>query len=312
MALQIRRRIGGTAAAPAELEEGQLAYNLPDSEVDALYIGDDENGVRTLVSAQRQVELAGTQTITGSKTISISNLHITGGSNGYSIATDGSGGLTWVAAPPASVITATPITGNGLTATPIGLALASAGDVTTGTDNILPITSLRLREQLGLDRADLDRSDLNGWQHWRLSGLPPEIRALVQDVDLSCAPSGFICRLDNLCRLNDVETVADLRELVLAHGDRLPNVGERMLRTLCGLLKIDRRFRSDMEFLARDLASLVRAVGRVRARAHEEGSVRDVGHLDVARLRLEVALQALEGAGASLAEVVKAGEERHV
>jgi hypothetical protein len=126
---------------------------------DSLYVGDGgagSAGVHLLVGATRQVELAGTQTISGDKTIAIANLHVTGGVNGDVISTNGSGTLSFVAQPPASVVANAPLSGNGLTATPLGVTLATAIQVTTGTDHVNPITSLRLREQMGEDRLELD------------------------------------------------------------------------------------------------------------------------------------------------------------
>ena len=149
MALQIRRRVGGAAAPPATLLAGQLAYNKPGTGSSSLFCGDGTS-VDLLVSDARQVELAGAQTITGAKTIAVGNLHITGGSNGQTISTDGSGNLDWVSAPPAEVITdGEAIDGNGLLATPITLVVATTGQVTAGTDDVFPITSLKLREQMG-------------------------------------------------------------------------------------------------------------------------------------------------------------------
>src|SRR5262245_55356413 len=154
MALQIRRRIGGAAAAPATLEEGQLAYNQPATGSDALYIGDG-SAVQLLIGSDRQVELDGAQTITGQKTIDIANLLIEGGNDGDVLSTDGSGVLEWVEQPPASVEVDDPISGDGLTATPVTITPATTAQVTAGTDNVFPITSLRLRDKLGADVATL-------------------------------------------------------------------------------------------------------------------------------------------------------------
>ena len=102
MAIQILRRIGGAAAAPASLVVGQMALDFPASGLDAdegaLYAGDGTD-VFTMVSAARQVELAGDQTISGNKSISIANLKITGGANNDIISTDGAGNLTFTTAP---------------------------------------------------------------------------------------------------------------------------------------------------------------------------------------------------------------------
>jgi len=151
MALQIRRRIGGAAGAPSTLEAGQLAYN---DDGDELWIGDGTN-VNTLISADRQGEIEGAQTINGAKTIDIANLHIEGGADGDVLSTDGTGVLDWVAQPPASVEVDDPIDGNGLTATPLSVTPATTAQVTAGTDNVFPITSLRLREKLGAEVSTL-------------------------------------------------------------------------------------------------------------------------------------------------------------
>lgn len=162
MAMQQRRRIGGAAAAPASLLAGQLAINVPAAPaLSALFVGDG-SGVLPLVSSARQLELTGAQLITtgagNAKTFDLSNLKISGGADGDVLATDGDGNLEWFTAPPAQVVVdaASALTGNGLTATPIGLTVASTAQVTAGIDNVNPLTSLRLREQLGADRLTLE------------------------------------------------------------------------------------------------------------------------------------------------------------
>src|SRR5262245_47820165 len=134
MALQIHRRIGGAAGAPSTLEAGQLAYN---DEGDELFIGDGTN-INTLVSADRQVEIDGAQTINGAKTIDIANLHIEGGADGDVLSTDGAGGLDWVEQPPAEVEVASPsaLTGNGLSATPLDIVVATTAQIDAGTDDV--------------------------------------------------------------------------------------------------------------------------------------------------------------------------------
>lgn len=118
MPMQIKGRLHGAQAAPVTLAERQLAYNDPgtvDTPIandDALYIGSEDSSnapiVRTLVSNTRQVELAGTQTITGTKTIAVSNLHITGGSANNQIlalTNFGTGALSWISAPAGGLLT---------------------------------------------------------------------------------------------------------------------------------------------------------------------------------------------------------------
>lgn len=138
MTIQIRRRIGA-AGAPTTLAEGQLAYGDPAAAAndDALYIGSDQAGspvVRTLVSSQRQVEIAATQTITGPKTISTANLHITGGSANDILTTDGSGNISWTAAPSGGLLTVatdSTLSGNGQSGTPLSVQhLATARTIT--------------------------------------------------------------------------------------------------------------------------------------------------------------------------------------
>src|SRR5215475_7733906 len=98
--LQHRRRLGAPGAPPTLLQ-GQFAINDPGGTpppfLPRLY-GGGLNGVVTLVSNQRQVELTGTQTITGDKTIDINQLHVLGGQGGDTFTTDGMGNLQWVTA----------------------------------------------------------------------------------------------------------------------------------------------------------------------------------------------------------------------
>lgn len=94
--VQHRRRLGSVGAPPSLLQ-GQFALNDPGgTTLPRLYAGGNA-GVVTLVSSARQVELVGDQTITGNKTIGVGALHLTGGSAGDTLRTDGLGNLTWVA-----------------------------------------------------------------------------------------------------------------------------------------------------------------------------------------------------------------------
>jgi hypothetical protein len=94
--VQHRRRLGSVGAPPSLLQ-GQFALNDPGgTTLPRLYAGGNA-GVVTLVSSTRQVELVGDQTITGNKTIGVGALHLTGGSAGDTLRTDGLGNLTWVA-----------------------------------------------------------------------------------------------------------------------------------------------------------------------------------------------------------------------
>lgn len=117
--IQIKRNLGGAAVAVPTLLDGELAYAasgfLPNGGKDELVIGNTGSG-KVLVSSQRQVELAGNQTITGSKTfgsgaklaIAIADLLVSGGAAGDTIVTDGAGNLTWGAS-------AAGVTGDGTT-----------------------------------------------------------------------------------------------------------------------------------------------------------------------------------------------------
>src|SRR5215471_15987930 len=182
------RRIG-TAGLPTNALAGQLIYQrtaaaavggaagVTNPGPDNLYVGDG-TGIHALVSNARQVELWGDQTINGEKTfndvvindltIDVSDFNLGGGTNGAVLTTDGAGGLSWVTAPPATVVTALPITGTGAAATPIGLSLvlnasltgtgitatplavvpATGAEITAGTNNTQAITPLGLATHL--------------------------------------------------------------------------------------------------------------------------------------------------------------------
>ena len=121
MPMQIKRRLGGAQAPPTTIVEGQLTYNDPGtatydaqliSHEDALYIGSADSTStpieRLLVGATRQVELAGAQTISGAKTINVSNLHILGGTANNQILTVSNfttGALTFTSAPAGGLTT---------------------------------------------------------------------------------------------------------------------------------------------------------------------------------------------------------------
>ena len=107
------------------------------------------------MGATRQVEIAGAQTITGDKTIDIANIKITGGADGDMLTTDGTGDLAWTAAPPATVTVNAPLSGTGTSGSPITLTVATGAQVSTGTNDVNPITSLTLRSVTG-DLDDLD------------------------------------------------------------------------------------------------------------------------------------------------------------
>lgn len=143
MPMQIKRRLGA-AGAPivTSLVEGQLAYNdpgtttydgLPIAHDDALYIRSEDSVpdpiVRTLVSATRQVELAGSQTITGTKTIATSALKLTGATATNQILTVSNitnGDLAWTTAPSG------------------GLMSVATDGVTIGGDGVAAATQLEV------------------------------------------------------------------------------------------------------------------------------------------------------------------------
>lgn len=167
--IRIKRRIGvtGTPApgAPAALSAGELAYNRADlaNGPDDLYVGDGQAGtagVHLLVGPERQLEITGgAQTVQGLKTFSIGgatpSLSITGGGSGNMLTTNGTGTLSWAAAPPATVLVDPPITGDGTTGNELSVTPATftpiTGQIPVGTDNVFPVTSAGLRSQLGAE-----------------------------------------------------------------------------------------------------------------------------------------------------------------
>lgn len=158
--IRIKRRIG-TAGAPPSLTAGEIAYNrtaaahATNPGPDDLYVGDGV-GVHPLVSSSRQVELTGNQTITGEKTFSVGaagSLHVTGGTNGQMITTNGAGVLAFTTVPGGAGTVAVeandPITGDGTTGDPLEVTMATNAQIITGTDTTFPIDSAGLRSQLG-------------------------------------------------------------------------------------------------------------------------------------------------------------------
>jgi hypothetical protein len=107
--IQILRNVGATAVAVPTLLEGELAYAkggfTGGAAANGLVIGDG-TAHQVLIGSNRQVELAGAQTITGNKTfgagaklaIAIADLLVSGGAAGQTIVTDGAGNLTFGAA----------------------------------------------------------------------------------------------------------------------------------------------------------------------------------------------------------------------
>ena len=123
--IKIKRRVG-SAGVPSSLAEGELAFHDAGGGPAELYIGTTPAAVLTLVAAARQVEIAGSQTITGTKTIAIGALKITGGANTNIMTTDGAGNLSWTAAP-----------GGGITA-------VSHDTTMTGDGNTTPLSVVKL------------------------------------------------------------------------------------------------------------------------------------------------------------------------
>jgi hypothetical protein len=126
--IQVMTRIGAPGAPPTLLP-GQLAYNQPDIQTpqtpgDILYVGDGLN-VNELVGAGRQVELWGDQTITGTKTIDVTNLKLTGGQAQWLLTTDGDGNISWTNAPGGGLTQVATdgvtLSGTGTTADPLAV-----------------------------------------------------------------------------------------------------------------------------------------------------------------------------------------------
>jgi hypothetical protein len=188
--IQIKRRIGGVAVAPpASLNPGEMLFNtvgFTGAGPNSLWI-DNGTAFVPLVDSTRQVEIAGAQTINGIKTFAaVTNLRVLGGAPDDVLITDGagnlrfgvgggSGGISAVltdatltgdgATTPLSVIVATAVlrgainvpAGSALTlaGSALGMTVAAAVDITAGTNNIFPATSLGLRGLMGADVAAL-------------------------------------------------------------------------------------------------------------------------------------------------------------
>jgi hypothetical protein len=197
--IQLKRSATTTPVAlPAAGANGELYFarggftDLPPHVVATsdLVISDGA-AFRTLVGATRQVELAGTQTITGTKTIALTALSIPGGAAGNTIVTDGAGVLTW--GTPAAGMTAVvtddvTISGDGIVGDPVSLItgiftstangglsyapgavtvniatqtvfggsfIATPAQITAGTVDTSIITPLGLRSVVGDDVANL-------------------------------------------------------------------------------------------------------------------------------------------------------------
>jgi len=158
--IQLRRRIPGSGAPPS-LVIGEPAVAVSGAGVAELFVGDGMT-VRTLVSSTRQVEIAGSQTITGAKTFTTASFRLMGGSVGYVLQTDGAGNMSWAPQSPgglASVNVSAPLSGNGTSGSPLAVTRASEAQIATGTNNVNPIDPLGLRSQMGDDAADLTTTE---------------------------------------------------------------------------------------------------------------------------------------------------------
>jgi hypothetical protein len=126
--IKIKRRVG-SAGVPTTLAEGELAFQDPGGGPATLYVGTTPPAVLTLVSNARQVEIAGSQTVTGAKTFSPGaggSFHLTGGAATNILTTDGAGNVSWTAAP-----------GGGITA-------VSHDTTMTGDGNATPLSVIKL------------------------------------------------------------------------------------------------------------------------------------------------------------------------
>jgi hypothetical protein len=169
--IQFKRQVASGAVAPvaADVVLAEPAYTDPSAGGNGAgdYLSIGHGGAiapSVLVGAARQLELHGVQTVaTGApnkKNFDLTNLGIAGGSNGAVLTTDGANTLSWVTAPPATVVTAAPISGDGLVATPVGLTVATTAQIGTGTDNVYPVSSAGLRYLSG-DLATLTTTAQN-------------------------------------------------------------------------------------------------------------------------------------------------------
>lgn len=158
--IQIRRRVNG-GGQPDTLALGELAYNIAGQE---LYAGDGSTIAKVLVSATRQVELAGTQTITGIKSIAVDKLKVPGGTAGNVLQTDGAGNLSYAVLP-----------AGGISATP--------PEVDAGTRDDVYISPLDLRGVVGASTSTLGTS---------AKSLVPAINELKAAVDQLAKQSEYV------------------------------------------------------------------------------------------------------------------------
>jgi hypothetical protein len=138
--VQIKRRTTASGT-PATLAPGELFYNFVDR---TLLAGDANGAPQALISINRQVELAGNQFITGVKTMSLSNLRLTGGAANQFVKTDGNGNLAFApVTPPIPATTAEMDAGtrNDVFGTPLNtrfLIGASVATLHTAAKTVVP------------------------------------------------------------------------------------------------------------------------------------------------------------------------------
>jgi len=160
--IRIKRRIGAAGGpSAAQVTAGELAYHREAAAgagagPDDLWVGDG-SAAHLLVGHDRQLEITGgAQTVNGLKTFATGatpSIAITGGTSGQVLSTNGSGVLSWVTTAGApgtiAVEVVDPIDGDGTTATPLSLTMASGAQILAGTDTVFPIDSAGLRSQFG-------------------------------------------------------------------------------------------------------------------------------------------------------------------
>lgn len=151
--IRIKRHIGNAQPpTSAQVTAGELAYNRGSAPgvtagPDDLYVGDGA-AAHLLVGAARQVEVTGNQNVAGLKTFATLP-SFPGGTAGNVLTTNGAGVLSWAATPPATVQVTPPITGDGATGSELSLTVATVPQIVAGTDNVFPISSLGMRNQMG-------------------------------------------------------------------------------------------------------------------------------------------------------------------
>lgn len=137
--IQLKRRTDAPGP-PATLLPGEVVYN---SDGHQLFVGDGNTVVHALVSASRQVELAGNQTLTpgAKKTIAIDDLKVTGGGAGDLVSTDGTGNLNFLPLKPATNPEMDAGTRNDAYGTPLNirsLVGASVASLSTVAKQLVP------------------------------------------------------------------------------------------------------------------------------------------------------------------------------